>query len=82
MNVQTEQGLVALCLALIGGGCSLSVAERKLVKTTPPATLRSQDIEASRKAISGGADPLGDAFSSIRSAAKRRASGAVYTPAP
>ena len=82
MNVQTEQGLVALCLALIGGGCSLSAAERKLVKTTPPATLRSQDIEASRKAISGGADPLGDAFSSIRSAAKRRASGAVYTPAP
>ncbi|CCJ50230.1 Eco57I restriction-modification methylase domain-containing protein [Bordetella parapertussis] len=82
MNVQTEQELVALCLALIGGHGGLSAAERKLVKTAPASALKLRDIEAIRKAISRGTDPLGEAFSSIRSAAERRAAGAVYTPAP
>src|SRR3984893_10928701 len=35
-----------------------------------------------RKAIERGEDPLGEAFSSLRSAAVRRAAGAIYTPAP
>ena len=82
MNMQTEQQLVALCLALIEEQGGLSAAESKLAKNVPASTHKPRDIEAIRKAISYGADPLGDAFSSIRSAAKRRAAGAVYTPAP
>jgi predicted O-methyltransferase YrrM len=35
-----------------------------------------------RGEIRRGGDPLGDAFSSLRSAAVRRAAGAIYTPAP
>ncbi|KUR50024.1 hypothetical protein PST407_01534 [Pseudomonas syringae pv. tomato] len=82
MNVQTEQDLVALCVALIGGHGVLSAAERKLSKAAPVVAQKSRDIDAVRKAILRGKDPLGEAFSSIRSATERRASGAVYTPAP
>ncbi|MCX5507937.1 Eco57I restriction-modification methylase domain-containing protein [Pseudomonas sp. BJa3] len=82
MKVQTELELVALCLALIEEQGRMSVAERKLVKTAPTLAFNSRDIEATRKAILRGRDPLGEAFSSIRSATDRRAAGAVYTPAP
>lgn len=82
MNVQTEHELVALCLALIGGQDSLSGTERKFIKNTPLVTIKPRSIEAVRKAIALGIDPLGDAFSSIRSAAARRLTGAVYTPEP
>lgn len=83
MTLQTEQELIALCLALIEGQGSLSAAERELVKIAAPASaLKLRDIEAARKAIAHGADPLGEAFSSIRSSAVRRAAGAVYTPTP
>lgn len=82
MNVQTELELATLCLSLIGGRGELSAAERKLVKAAPALALTSREIQALRKAISRGQDPLGDMFSSIRSAADRRALGAVYTPAP
>ncbi len=82
MNMRTEQELVALCLALIKGHGGLSAAERKLAKSAPASALKSRDIEATRKAIARGTDPLGEAFSSIRSATERRAAGAVYTPAP
>jgi hypothetical protein len=34
------------------------------------------------KEIQRGGDPLGEAFSSLRSAAVQRAAGAIYTPAP
>ncbi len=82
MNVCSEQTLVALCLALIGEQQTLSTAERKLAKTARGFSPAPQNIEATRKAIARGADPLGEAFSSIRPANARRAAGAVYTPAP
>lgn len=82
MNVQTEQELVALCLAVIGRQGGLSTAERKLAKGASVSTLNPRSIETIRKEISRGSDPLGEAFSLIRSAADRRAAGAVYTPAP
>lgn len=82
MNMQTEQELVALCLALIEGQGGLSAAERKLAKTAPTSALKPREVDTIRKAIARGADPLGEAFSSIRSATERRAAGAVYTPAP
>lgn len=80
--MQTEQELIALCFTLIGEHSSLSAAERKLVKTASALALKVQDIEAIRSEIASGADPLGEAFSLIRSALERRATGAVYTPAP
>jgi methylase of polypeptide subunit release factors len=82
MNVQTEQELAALCLTLIGRQRGLTAAERKLAKAAQASALKPRDVEAIRKAISRGSDPLGDAFSAIRSAVDRRAAGAVYTPAP
>lgn len=80
MIVQTERELVSLCLALIGGTGGLSAAERQLVRTAPAASWTAVAIAAVRKSIKAGEDPLGEAFSAIRSASDRRAAGAVYTP--
>lgn len=80
--MQTEQDLAALCLALIGDQEVLSVAERKLTKVLQKGLLEWSDVEVTSAAILRGADPLGDAFSSIRSSHARRATGAVYTPHP
>jgi hypothetical protein len=43
-------------------------------------SLDSKTIQALRRQIQAGADPLGDAFGRIRSADIRRKSGATYTP--
>ena len=80
--MQTEQDLAALCLALIGDQQILSPAERKLVTVLQKGLLEPFDVEATSAAILRGADPLGDAFSLIRSTRTRRDSGAVYTPHP
>lgn len=82
MKIQTENELVAVCLVLIGEQGGLSAAERKLAKAASALPLRPRDIDTIRKAIESGNDPLGEAFSSIRSGADRREAGAVYTPAP
>lgn len=74
-----------MCLALLQNGqADLSKAERKLAKTADAAELSVPKVElnAVRKAILRGADPLGEAFSAIRSPLARRATGAVYTPQP
>lgn len=80
--MQSETDLIAACVALIGAKWKLSPAERKIATvasaTQPPAS----EIDAIRRAILRGADPLGDAFSRVRSAEQRRTDGAVYTPAP
>lgn len=80
--MQTERELIALCLALIDGKAGLSAAERNLAKTTHATTVKPCAVETVRKSILRGADPLGDAFSLIRSAQERRGAGAVYTPHP
>lgn len=82
MQIGSEQQLIACCRILTEGQVGLSPAERKLVKTAPTSLLKPRDVETIRKEIVRGADPLGEAFSTIRSAADRRALGAVYTPAP
>ena len=82
MTIHTEQELLALCLALIGRQDGLSAAERKLAKTVRIPASRHPEMEAIRLAISDGNDPLGDIFTSIRTAAERRSAGAIYTPAP
>ena len=78
--MKTERELIGLCLALIGRRDNLSEAESALATTSPTTTLGNSAIDAIRREIARGADPLGDAFSSIRSARTRRPIGAVYTP--
>lgn len=80
--VRTEQELAALCVAVIGHRTGLSPAERALVDPLAASAFEPRAIKAVRAALLHGADPLGEAFSSIRPAAERRAAGAVYTPAP
>lgn len=80
--MQTERELIALCFALIDGQAALSAPERKLAKMVPATQINQREVDAARKAILRGADPLGEAFSAIRSAHERRALGAVYTPHP
>lgn len=69
-----------MCVALLQGRRGLSLPERKLAKVLPGSTPGSREVATVRRAILRGADPLGEAFSSIRSACERRATGAVYTP--
>ncbi len=80
VNIQTEQALAAVCLSLIDRPGLLSAAETALLANAAQG-LFPPDIGAIRAAILGGEDPLGDAFSALRSASSRRAAGAVYTPA-
>jgi hypothetical protein len=60
----------------------LSPAERKIVKVALATMPSAGDADTLRRSILRGADPLGDAFSRLRSADQRRTDGAVYTPAP
>ena len=78
--MQTERELISACLALITGQDGLSSPEQKLINANPLAAIKASKVAMLRKAIMGGADPLGDAFVLIRSASDRRATGAVYTP--
>ena len=80
--MRTEAELIGLCLALIGRRDGLSEAESALAATAPAITIADGAVDALRRKIARGADPLGDAFSSIRSAEVRRTTGAVYTPRP
>jgi adenine-specific DNA-methyltransferase len=77
--VTTERELVALALALgareIGGWTE---DERELARRPPP--IADSLIERAAGSISRGFDPLGAAFSLLRSPADRRVQGATYTP--
>lgn len=79
--MQTENALIAACIALIGDDLSrLSPSEKKLVKTLGLAKCTAAEVASTRKMIARGDDPLGDIFALVRSSSDRRASGAVYTP--
>lgn len=80
--MQSEADLIAACVALIGGHGKLSPAERRIVSASSAAKLPAGEVDSLRRSIVRGADPLGDAFSRVRSAEQRRTDGAVYTPAP
>ena len=74
-----EIELVAAAMALGAGDVpGLSPQERALLKACVP--LGKSEALAIRRSIRDGADPLGSAFSRIRSADQRRESGATYTP--
>ena len=78
--MRTEHDIIELCLALIDRRDDLSAAEQELAATSSRVAPAASTVDAARRAIARGADPLGDSFSSIRSARARRATGAVYTP--
>ena len=79
-RIQSEDDLVVLCLALLDQKGGLSALEERLAARASGSSVEPCQVEATRKAILRGADPLGEAFSSIRSAQARRSTGAVYTP--
>lgn len=79
MGMQTEHELIAMCIALLEGESRLSSPENKLAKSVA-ALPKVSEVAAFRNKIAKGCDPLGEAFSRVRSSIDRRATGAVYTP--
>lgn len=75
-----ETALAALALALAGPDVPLTSSERRLSKKAAAITPDSESVDLCRAAILAGADPLGEAFCRLRSAAVRREHGATYTP--
>ncbi|MCB1468903.1 MAG: N-6 DNA methylase [Rhizobiaceae bacterium] len=85
LNVfRNEADLVAVALALgaAEAGGPLSTAEIALAKTGSGLSVDPHVVADLRCRIMAGADPLGDAFSTLRSPDVRRENGATYTPAP
>lgn len=78
-TIDTEHGLMALCLALLSPDSVLTAAERRAAKGVS-ALGETPLVRATRAAIRKGHDPLGEIFLRLRSAATRRTLGAVYTP--
>jgi hypothetical protein len=82
MNVELSSEVALAGAAMSLGAADIvgfSAAERALAKSA--AALSKNEVAALRARIRGGEDPLGEAFSTIRSAAIRREAGATYTPA-
>ncbi|EQD65762.1 XamI DNA methyltransferase [mine drainage metagenome] len=79
--MQSEADLIAAAVTLLEGPGHLSPSERRIIKSASASNVEADRTDGLRKAILSGADPLGEAFSLIRSADRRRADGAVYTPA-
>lgn len=78
--MHTERELAAICLALSGPEATLTASEKELLQTLQVTAANAGDVTAFEQRIKTGADPLGDAFTRIRSAKDRRGAGAVYTP--
>ena len=76
----SENELAAACGALMGSTRGLSAAEAALLARARGAAIAETRLAALAASVASGADPLGDAFLALRSAADRRADGAVYTP--
>lgn len=79
-EIKTEQDLAAVASALIGPNMVLSPKEIALRKRIVKRVVDPQLLSSTRDSIEGGNDPLGEAFSNIRSAEDRRVDGATYTP--
>lgn len=77
MNL-SERILAGVARELIGATGALTVDEQRVEYDAPTAG----EVDAIRKAILIGEDPLGDAFCQIRTREIRRANGATYTPSP
>jgi hypothetical protein len=78
--LKTESQLAKLCFALVDCPDRLSYRQLRLARGGDRADVGEHAVEAARKEILAGNDPLGRTFCSIRSSNTRRALGAVYTP--
>jgi hypothetical protein len=81
VSLASEKHLAAAAVALGADQVGkLSVSELNLTRRLPelPVAL----VRELRQAIAAGGDPLGDAFTAVRSAETRRPLGATYTPMP
>lgn len=78
--LRSESDLAATCLRLIEGRAQLSATEAALAAQARGGLVLQSQLGSLRESIQRGADPLGDAFLSLRSARLRRDAGAVYTP--
>jgi hypothetical protein len=83
-SFRSEADLVAMTLALgaAEAGGPMSAAEMALARTVTGHSVDARQVADIRCRIMAGADPLGDAFSALRSPDTRRENGATYTPAP
>jgi hypothetical protein len=81
-RIKTEIDLIAVAAALVGPSVVLSPEEKALRKMIPRRPIEKALLDTVRADILADKDPLGSAFATIRSAVDRRATGAVYTPAP
>ena len=75
--IPSERALAGIAGAL-AGKTGLTPVERALCRAAPSPDARV--LAHIRDQIAVGNDPLGEAFSVLRSPLERRASGAVYTP--
>jgi adenine-specific DNA-methyltransferase len=80
-DIASEPELVGLALALGAERVQgWSAREAELAAALQPPNPPRQHVDEVREAIAAGSDPLGDAFTSKRSAQARRPFGATYTP--
>jgi SAM-dependent methyltransferase len=70
--------LASLAAALIDDISALTPTERKLIARRTP--IDPGAVAYARTQILAGADPLGERFCLLRSAERRRGTGAIYTP--
>ena len=73
-----EQAVASLAAALIDDISALTPTERKLIARRTP--IDPGAVAYARTQILAGADPLGERFCVLRSAERRRGTGAIYTP--
>lgn len=82
--LRSESDLVSMALALGAGqsGGPLSATEISLCQTVAGISVAREVVVDVRDRIVAREDPLGEAFSTIRSPDIRRENGATYTPTP
>jgi SAM-dependent methyltransferase len=78
--IGSEAELARVARALAGEEAAYSPPEGKLATGAKPVD--PDLVQSVRALIEAGSDPLGEAFCLLRPGIERRASGAIYTPAP
>ena len=79
-GAESELAALTLALGATQAGGALSKAEIALCKTASEISVSPEIVADHRDEIIVGKDPLGDAFSALRSPDVRRELGATYTP--
>ncbi len=77
--IVSEKELIGIALALLPTHAALSESEQLITNDTQRCEC-AKTVAQIRGLIVAGLDPLGGAFSDVRSAAVRRIDGATYTP--